>query len=263
MHHLTRERTPSLLGLACAGRSDSRMRAQIASATHQVARWRGQLLDLLFPVRCVNCRRVGESFCPSCRSQIQYVASPVCARCSHPLRFPGEPCPQARMHSRYLDQMHAVGYHEGALREAIHALKYSRRTELAVPLGGLLQQHIPQTSWKIDVITAVPLHPDRRRQRGYNQAELLARELAGRVGLPYVEGLRRLRATADQIGLDAAARRENVRDAFEADASAFRDRHVLMIDDVCTTGATMDACAMALRAQGARSIYGLAIARPR
>ncbi len=167
------------------------------------------------------------------------------------------------MHSRYLDQMHAVGYHEGALREAIHALKYNHRTELAVPLGGLLQQHIPQTSWKIDVITAVPLHPDRRRERGYNQAELLARELAGRVGLPYAEGLRRIRATADQIGLDAAARRENVRDAFEADASAFRDRRVLMIDDVCTTGATMDACARALGAQGARSIYGLAIARPR
>ena len=113
------------------------------------------------------------------------------------------------------------------------------------------------------MVAAVPLHPDRQRTRGYNQAELLARELAAQLALPYIGGLRRIRATADQIGLDAAARHENMREAFVADANAFRAQRVLLIDDVCTTGATLDACAVALRAQGARGIYGLTVARPK
>ncbi len=239
------------------------MQSQIANVATLVGRWRGRLLDLLFPARCVSCYRIGESLCSHCRSQIQFVTPPFCPRCSHPLKSHAEACPNCRAYPLHLTHVRAVGFHEGALREAIHALKYKRRTDVAVPLAALLQRQLLRTEQDVDLITAVPLHPDRQRQRGYNQAEILARELAPRVGLPYLDGMKRIRPTADQIGLDVAMRHENVRAAFAADQTAFRGRHVLIVDDVCTTGATLDACAVALLAQGASRIYGLTVARPR
>ncbi len=239
------------------------MPSQIANVATLMGRWRGQLLDLLFPARCVNCNRVGESLCSRCRSQIQFLTPPYCRRCSRPLEFHGDPCPLCRAHPLHITQIRAVGYHEGVLRHAIHALKYRHWIDLADPLAALLQQHLLRTAPNVDLITAVPLHANRQRERGYNQAELLARSLAARVALPYTGGLKRTRATADQIGLDMGARHENVRDAFAADGAAFAGRRVLIVDDVCTTGATLDACAVALRAQGACEIYGLTVARPR
>ncbi len=239
------------------------MRAQMAGAAFIVASWRGQLLDLLFPARCVHCHRIGESLCPSCRSQIQLVTPPYCHRCGASLPQAQAPCIRCRVHPFQLDQNRAVAYHEGVLREAIHSFKYRRRAELAVPLAGLLQQHMQEWAPPVDVVTAVPLHPARQRQRGYNQAELLARALAVGISLPYVQGVHRLRATADQVGLDARTRRENVRGAFGAEGDVFRGRRVLLVDDVCTTGATLDECAGALKAQGAREVYGLTVARPK
>lgn len=239
------------------------MQSQIANVATLMGRWRRQLLDLLFPARCVNCNRVGESLCSRCRSQIQFVTPPYCRRCSRPLEFHGDPCPLCRAHPLHITQIRAIGYHEGVLRRAIHALKYRHWTVLADPLAALLQQYLLRTAPSVDLITAVPLHPDRQRERGYNQAELLARSLAARAALPYICGLKRTRPTADQIGLDMGARHENVRGAFAADGTAFAGRRVLIVDDVCTTGATLDACAVALRAQGACEIYGLTVARPR
>ena len=239
------------------------MRVQIASASTRVARWRGQLLDLLFPTRCVSCQRPGESFCARCRSQIRFVTPPFCNRCNHPLRTPGDACPQCRRYPLRITQLRAVAYHEGELRAAIHAYKYQRRTDLAIPLAALLHQYVQDAPLPIDVVAAVPLAAERLRQRGYNQAELLARELASHLSLPYRSGLDRIRATADQVGLDARARRANVQAAFTAAPSAWQGRRVLLVDDVCTTGATLDECAGALLAQGATSVYGLAVARPR
>lgn len=239
------------------------MPSQIADVATVVERWRGQLLDLLFPARCVSCNRVGESLCSICRSQIKFVTSPYCERCGRPLEFHGEACPICRAHPLHITHIRAVAYHEGTLRQAIHALKYRHWIDLVDPLAALLQQYLVRTTPNVDLITAVPLHTDRQRERGYNQAELLARRLAAGVGLPYVGGLKRTRATADQIGLDVQARHENVRDAFAADRGAFAGRRVLLVDDVCTTGATLDACAVALRAQGACEIYGMTVARPR
>jgi ComF family protein len=239
------------------------MPSQIAHTATLVARLRGQLLDLLFPSRCVSCHRVGESICSRCLSSIRFVSPPFCPRCSRTLRVQGEPCFHCLTWPLHLTHIRAVAYHEGALRKAIHALKYGRRSDLAAPLAVLLQQHLLRSALKVDLITAVPLHPERERDRGYNQADLLARELAPRVALPYKGGLERIRATQDQIGLDAAARHENMREAFAADPTAFRGCRVLIVDDVCTTGATLDACAAALHSQGARLTYGLTVARPR
>lgn len=224
---------------------------------------RGQLLDLFFPSRCASCHRLGDPFCSRCHSSVQYIAPPFCPRCGQVSRLKGESCLLCRAFPLHITQIRAVAYHEGPLRQAIHAFKYERRRDLATPLATLLQQHLAQNNLNVDLVTAVPLHPSRQQERGYNQAELLAREIARRKGITFVPGLVRVRATADQVGLDATGRRENVDGAFAADRSAFSGSRVLLVDDVCTTGATMDACAVALKEAGAKLTFGLAVARPR
>ena len=236
---------------------------QIATMSTLFEHWRGQLLDLIFPPRCVNCRRVGAALCADCLSKIERVAPPFCAQCSHPLKRSDQTCAQCRQYPLHIAQIRSVAYHEGTAREAIHALKYNRRTDLAAPLGLLLEQQLARAPIEFDAITAVPLAPARLHTRGYNQSELLARALAGRCSRPYVGDLRRVRETADQVGLDANARRQNVSGAFEADPASFRGRRVLVIDDVCTTGATLDACAIALLDSGAKAVYGLTVTRPK
>ncbi len=115
----------------------------------------------------------------------------------------------------------------------------------------------------MDLITSVPLHLTRQRERGYNQAELLARHLARLRDLPYVTVLARTRATEQQVGLDGMQRRANVSNAFSAIPQPVTGKNVLLVDDVSTTGATLDACAQALFQANARTVYGLTVTRPR
>jgi ComF family protein len=155
-------------------------------------------------------------------------------------------------------------YFEGVLRDAIHDLKYQGRVELASPLGSLMAAYWVQHPMPVDVVVPVPLHPARLRARGYNQAALLAHEMAGRVGLNVDERpLIRQRATSPQVELNAQQRRENVRDAFRWSGSGLAGKRVMLVDDVCTTGATLDACAVALCEGGAHSVRALTLARPR
>ncbi|MCK4314155.1 MAG: ComF family protein [Anaerolineae bacterium] len=155
-------------------------------------------------------------------------------------------------------------YSEGTLREAIHWLKYRGRTALAGPLGGLMVAYWMQHPMPADVVVPVPLHTARLRERGYNQAALLAHEMARRVGLVVDEqALVRWRITAPQVKLDARRREENVRDAFRCSGDALTGKQVLLIDDVCTTGSTLEACAVALYEGGARGVQALTLAHAR
>ncbi|MFQ6099724.1 MAG: ComF family protein [Anaerolineae bacterium] len=146
----------------------------------------------------------------------------------------------------------------------MHRLKYRGRTVLAEPLGGLMAAYWTQHPMSADLVVPVPLHPARLRERGYNQAALLAREMARRTGLVVEEqALIRQRATAPQVELNARQRKENVRDAFRCSGNSLAGKRVLLIDDVCTTGATLEACAVALYAGGARDVQALTLARAR
>jgi len=157
-----------------------------------------------------------------------------------------------------------VFYFEGVIREAVHRLKYRGRTALAESLGELMAAYWVQHSMLADLIVPVPLHAARMRERGYNQAALLAREMARRVGLEVDEQtLVRQRATDPQVELNAKQRKENVRDAFSCSSNALAGKQVLLIDDVCTTGATLEACAVALYTQGVRGVQALTLARAR
>ena len=142
------------------------------------------------------------------------------------------------------------------------ASKYQRLASLADLFGGWLGDYWIENELHADRIMPVPLHPARERERGYNQSGLLARRLSKRVGVPVAEsGLQRIPATAVQMELDAAQRRLNVAGAFACVGPAVRQKRVAVIDDVCTTGATLDACAAALLQAGAASVFGLTLAR--
>lgn len=229
--------------------------------TRAARRAQRALLDLLFPPRCVACRRVGEWFCASCCASIEKIQPPLCERCGRPLLHP--PCSYCQKHPLQIDGIRAVAFFEGNLREAIHAFKYDARTELAPIFGNLLSDYLAAQRLPVDAVVAVPLHPTRERARGYNQSLLLARALAAQQYLPvWEDALTRERATRPQVELDAAERRTNVQDAFAATARVAGAR-LLLIDDVCTTGATMEACSVVLKQRGAKSVWGLALARGR
>jgi ComF family protein len=157
-----------------------------------------------------------------------------------------------------------VAYFDGTLREAIHHFKYSNLQDLATPLGQLMGDYWKQSPLPAEIIVPVPLHTDRLRERGYNQAALLARELGRSSGLSVSESsLTRVRATRPQVDLSAQERKENVRDAFHCPGTELKGKRVVLIDDVFTTGATLEACSIALRQVGACSVWALTLARPR
>ena len=233
----------------------------IAQFTQHTSTLRQALLDLLFPPRCVGCRRIGEWFCAACRQAIDKILPPICNRCGRPLNRTN--CPYCQKLPLLIDGTRAVTFFEGSVRQAIHALKYDHRPELAQPLGALLSDYFSAHPIPADALVPIPLHSERERGRGYNQAHLLAQELGRSCHLPvWNDVLTRTRHTRPQVELDAADRRDNVHEAFIA-TTRVTDARILLIDDVCTTGATMEACGLALKECGAKTVWGLAIARSR
>lgn len=221
--------------------------------------------DLLFPARCVVCQRLGAWLCAACMAEIEIIHPPICDRCGLPLDAHGTDVP---CHiPPPLDGLRAFAFHSGPLREAIHRFKYQDLTALAGPLGRLMAGAWPALDgeWIPQVVVPVPLHPRRERQRGYNQSALLAMELAAALQIPLLEGaLQRVKATTPQVDLDAEQRRINVEDAFRCQPGRLDGRAVLLVDDVCTTGATLASACRALKEAGAASVvaYTLARARP-
>jgi ComF family protein len=223
----------------------------------------GRLLDLLFPARCVSCKQIDSALCENCLSTVHWITTPTCVRCGYPLSHIHADCPECRAHPLTITRIQSAVWHDGAVREAILALKYKRRRDVARSLAQFVAHEITKSNIVFDLITSVPLHPTRELERGYNQAELVALHVADICNLGYRRVLKRTRATSDQIGLDGRARRLNVQNAFQAEASQVERKIVLVIDDVSTTGATLDACAAALFQAHAHLVYGMTVARPR
>jgi ComF family protein len=225
-----------------------------------------QFLDILFPPHCAGCQKSGHILCPSCSMQISPLPAPLCQRCSTPI-IVGIPCKQCLYHPLTLNGIRAAGIYQEPLRSYIHALKYDGNTRLAEPLGHLLAQAYVDYGLRADAIVPVPLHRERQQQRGYNHAHLLAQACAAQIGVPLHDDiLVRHRATPAQVGLKPGDRRQNVAGAFLCTpafaTSALHKHTILLIDDVYTTGATLEACATALFAAGATAVWGLALARP-
>jgi ComF family protein len=226
-----------------------------------LTRLAGSLLDLVFPPRCAGCRRPGTYLCADCRREVQWQSGPICPVCGRKTRAP-ELCAPCRDTPLPLDGIRSAVEFSGPVRRAVHALKYRGRRELAPALAELML-----TAWRAaplpaELIVPVPLHAGRLAARGYNQAALLAEAFARGAGLPCeAAALERTRATSAQVELGARDRRRNVADAFHAQAARVAGRHVLLIDDVCTTGATLGACGGALRAAGCPGVWAFTLAR--
>ena len=220
-------------------------------------------IDLLFPKRCVGCDREGAFLCHECLEGLPCLEPPFCFLCGQPGRLMMRLCLSCWERPLEIDGIRAPYRMEGAVRDAVHALKYQYVRALAPTLGGLLGEFMVASNLSADVLVPVPLHPRRERSRGYNQSLLLARETGKVVGLPVEEkALRRSRSTPSQArSASQEERRANVAEAFLAEATLAQGRRVLLVDDVCTTGATLEACAIALKQVGAASVWGLALAR--
>jgi len=223
------------------------------------------LLTLFFPVRCVNCHQAGVLFCRECQRKVELVLPPLCPLCGSPSSFDNQLCFQCQQAAPAIDGIRSVAVFEGPLRQAVHAFKYRGLRSLAAPLASLMVVYCRRDPLPADVIVPVPLHRSRLRERGYNQAALLAQALGNEIGLPVrKDWLVRTRATPPQVGLDASERKMNVAGAFHCrDGDAVAGCRVLLVDDVCTTGATLESCSLALRQAGARSVWAFTLARAR
>jgi ComF family protein len=233
--------------------------------------WAVAALDLVFPARCPVCEATlaagrRDPLCGACWAAIERIHPPLCDTCGLPMAAfetapaPGDcgACAAARPPFAWA---RAGGVYAGALREAVHHLKFSGRPALARPLAALVLEQWGTVLPRPDVVVPVPLARARERQRGYNQAALLAEPLALALGARLAgTWLRRARDTAPQAELAAASRRANVHGAFVASA-AVAGLDVVVVDDVLTTGATVAECARALRAAGARRVGVLTVAR--
>jgi ComF family protein len=228
------------------------------------------LLSVVLAPSCAVCeqslvRPTDGPVCAPCWRSILPLTPPLCDRCGDPLptwrafSIPLAQCPRCRRAPRFVDRARAIGAYDGALRSIIHALKYEGRRSLARPLGALMCQRGADVLHAAACAIPVPLHPSRRRQRGFNQAADLARH----VGLPVVPALCRVCATATQTSLPAARRNRNVRDAFAVARwdGSLRRAAVVLIDDVSTTGATLEACARVLKEAGVSEVRALTAAR--
>ena len=228
----------------------------------QLAKLKGIAFGLLFPQWCVGCGKDGGLICPSCYRSLPRIMPPICPKCGKP-QSSGTLCPGCIGRQTEIDGIRSPFRFGGVVRQAIHQLKYRNIRTLAMPLSELLKDYLAANPVPGQVLVPVPLHPKRMRERGYNQSSLLAHKLGKLINLPIVDDcLIRLRPTPPQARTSTVTERQsNVARAFSCRDHRLQDKQVLLIDDVSTSGATLNTCAMALKAAGATSVWGLVLAR--
>src|SRR5208337_4564458 len=206
--------------------------------------------------------------CPDCRKAIRTVRPPYCPCCGLP--YPsgdekGHLCAPCLKERRYFEVHRTCALYEGAIKEAIHRFKYGGVFPLVSVFGDLLHPAFQRLTrdYPVDLLVPVPLHMRRLRERGFNQALLLVKELSKRTGIPYEErALKKIKDTPVQITLKKRERRKNLTRAFQVkDREAIKGKAVMLVDDVYTTGTTVNECSRALRAAGAERVAVLTVAR--
>jgi ComF family protein len=228
-------------------------------------------LSLFYPATCVACSADVERsryLCDVCLARAPRIVPPFCSKCSEP--FPGAitqtfSCANCEHRTLHFDCAVAAYRSRGVVRHLIHQLKYSGQRYLRYPVADWLAEtlHDPRLEGRrFDLVVPVPLHPARQRERGFNQASMLAELFAVSARLPLRDVLERVRYTTTQTAHDRAERMENLHNAFRLRKNRdVRDLRVLLIDDVLTTGSTLSECARVLKAAGALSVHAATAAR--
>jgi ComF family protein len=228
---------------------------RIWSETRRVVRTAAdRALDIALPAQCAGCRREGAALCRECLPSLDVRLG---AEPGVPLGLPADlPAP--------LLQLEWCAPFTGVTRRALHALKYDGERRLAPHLGAAVARRWGRAGVAGDALVPVPASPDRVRERGYDQAALIATAAARRLSLPVLRALERTRATAAQFDLDRAGRASNLGGAFRAVGGVpISGRWIVLVDDVVTTGATLAACATALLDAGAAAVSAITVARER
>lgn len=220
------------------------------------------LLHVLLPPVCASCGKAGELLCVDCLKNFPRLHEPLCQRCGRPVSESQPVCPSCRLWSPSLTQLRAAVPYTGPVPDIVHKLKYDGLFALAKPLAELMAESWPNWQAPVDLMLPVPLHPKRKKKRGYNQAELLTRHLHGVLGVSRdPQALRRVRDTRPQVDLSREDRLTNVVGAFAAVRERVEGRNILLVDDVCTTGSTISEAANALLGAGAETVSGYCLAR--
>ncbi|MCX8999975.1 ComF family protein [Rhizobiaceae bacterium BDR2-2] len=233
-------------------------------------RWAAFVVDLVYPPHCAGCGTASQrhrALCPSCWSSVRFIEKPYCAVLGIPFRRDegeGMLSPAAIARPPVFDRLRAVALHEGVARHLVHRLKYRDRTDLAPMMAEWMIRASDGYVAACDAVVPVPLHARRMLSRRFNQSAELARPLARKAGKPLLaHALVRVKPTRRQVGLSARRRAANVRGAFrvrKGQLVAIRGKHILLVDDVYTTGATVSAAARALKRAGAAEVTVLTFA---
>src|SRR5438046_5486381 len=231
----------------------------------------GAIVSLLYPPVCAICRanvRAGEYLCDQCEAKVVRIVAPFCQKCSEP--FEGAitdafTCANCAHRTIHFDAAVAAYRSRGIVRQIVHTFKYGRQTYLRHLVAGWLYAALDDErlrNRRFDIIIPVPLHRTRQRERGFNQASLLAELLSAEISIQSKPALERIRYTTTQTALDRAERMENLHNAFRLRKNAdVRGLRVLLIDDVLTTGSTLSECARILKCTGAISVHPATAAR--
>jgi len=219
-------------------------------------------LDLIFPKKCVNCGEFGSFCCQKCLVKIKPIETQICPKCGK-ISDKGKWCASCKGKSDLTGIIVSAQYRSGPTKELIHHLKYNFILDLSPILADLLIDQLIDIDLRGDIIiTSVPLHRRRQNERGFNQAEVLAKIVAKKVGYNYLSLIKRKIHKKTQVELSGKQRRENLEGIFTPiNTENIAGKTVILVDDVSTTGTTLEECAKVLRQAGAKQVWGLVVAR--
>lgn len=241
------------------------------------------ILDIVFPRFCVGCQKEGEFICRQCFEKIGALGNDLCPLCQgSPIERKrtklGLLCRECKLNSSFQRILSVGSYNDPILRELIHSFKYNSVKELSIPLGILIKRLIKIKAKNIfnrlnkdkTIIVPIPLHKRRLRERGFNQSEIIAEKLSEYAGFPVAKNIIiRKRASLPQADIkdknkeiQVQKRKRNIKNAFKvAEPEAVEGKNVILVDDVATTCATLEECALALKQNGAEKIWGFVVAK--
>lgn len=221
------------------------------------------LLDLICPLSCAVCGNFSETpLCSICFTSLQKAMSPLCDKCGKPCAVRVESCRDCKDKKFYFSYARSAGLYEGSFKEAIYAFKFRNYKSLAPLFAHLMVERFNFEVNEVDLVTYVPLTQEKEMKRGYNQAELLAVEVAKLLNKPLIKTLNQMKTTEDQSKLKPVERKKNVRGAYQiASRELVQGKSLLLIDDVFTTGATSNECSKALAFAGAEEVMVLTVVR--
>ena len=228
--------------------------------------YRERIISLIYPRRCPVCDqvvpRIGMYICPGCREKLEYIEEPVCFKCGKPVAEGREWCGDCENQAHVFTRGAALCTYP-CVRESLYRVKYQGRREY---LDFFAEEIVRRMGaqirlWQADAVTGVPLHKKRQRKRGYNQSALLAEKIGRKMGIPYDENLvLRVKNTVPQKSLTVPERQNNFKKAFIIGQNVVKLNTIIVIDDIYTTGSTIDAVARVLTEAGAARVYFIAIA---